>query len=76
MSEYGDLLASIPVGESVYVKWHYAKGVTAPNEPQEFRGTIISHGKNETHIRNERGTNLYMYRGEALIDVDWLDADR
>lgn len=71
-NDYAELLFSIPVGEKIYVQWHYQMGIGAPPDPSELRGTIIEHQKNSTHIRSDRGENLHMFRGAAILDVDWL----
>lgn len=71
-NDYAELLLSIPVGERVYVRWHYQMGIGAPPEPSEMRGTIIEHLENSTHIRSDRGENLHLFRGTAILDVDWL----
>lgn len=68
---YADLLLEVPVGETVYVKWHYTTGTFPPHEPSEFTGEIIEHQLHSTHIRNSFNQNLYLYRGDAILDVDW-----
>lgn len=74
ISEWGNVLLEIPVGETVYVKWHSRSGLSPPNEPSEFTGVIVEHGLWSTEILNKQGQHLYMFRGNMLLDVNWIES--
>lgn len=72
MSEYAELLKSIPVGKTVRVRWHYPRGVGPPNEPSEFRGKVMDHNERRTHLFNGK-TNCYVYHNESLLGVEEIE---
>jgi hypothetical protein len=71
MSEWGDALEAIPVGETVRVTWHYQTGSFPPPDPSTFTGEIIEHHRRSTQIRNGK-RSLMLFRGDAILDVDWI----